>query len=251
MPCYTPWNYKISWLRSLVNRAQKICTPNKLQSEILNIKSFAAYNGFPKRVVNAIIKKTTEHKADDTPTNQEETTDIFINLPYLGNKGESIVKSTKRKLFRCFIKDKNVKLVVKYKTTKMCFFTSTKDRTPLLSNSFVVYKINCPGCAETYIGKTECTLYKRTSEHGWISNDSAVKIHLNSCHGYDHIKDIFAIDANLDIKEFQTNSVRDNINILAKTDNWNTLLYLESLYIKDQIPKINTGLKASKQLQLF
>ena len=250
---YTTWNYKTSWLRSLVSRAKKICTPNKLKSEINNIKTFAAYNGFPKRVANAIITKTAanQNKSNDVPTAQEETIDIFLTIPYLGNKGESILKSTKRKLFRCFKNDKHIKLIVKYKTTKVCFFTPTKDRTPLLSNSFVVYKINCPGCAESYIGKTECTLYKRTSEHAWKSKDSAVNSHLNSCHNYDHIKDLFAIERRLNVKEFHTNSVRDNINILAKTDNWNTLLFLESLYIKDQDPQLNTGLKATKQLKLF
>ena len=33
---YTTWNHKIAWLRSLVNRAKKICTPNKLKTEMDN-----------------------------------------------------------------------------------------------------------------------------------------------------------------------------------------------------------------------
>ena len=216
-----------------------------------NIKTFAAYNAFPKRIANAITKKAGEYKPNQIPADQAETIDIFITLPYLGNKGESIVKSTKRKLFRCFPEDKNIKLVVQYQTTKICFFTSTKDRTPLLSNSCVVYKMTCPGCAETYVGKTECTLHKRTAEHAWESKDSAINQHLNNCADYHHIRGLHAINETLDLKEFYMNTVRNNVCILAKAHNWQTLLFLEALYIKDQSPQLNTGLKATKQLQLF
>ena len=87
------------------------------------------------------------------------------------------------------LKHKNIKLAVLYKITKVCFFTSTKDCTPL-SNSFVVYKMNYLGCAESYLGKTECTLYKRVAEHAWEFDDSTIKKHLNNCDNYHHIRDL-------------------------------------------------------------
>ena len=34
----TPWNYKISWIRSLVTRAKRICSVNLLTEEINEIK---------------------------------------------------------------------------------------------------------------------------------------------------------------------------------------------------------------------
>ena len=215
-----------------------------------NIKTFAACNGFPKRIAYAITKKAAEYKPSQVPTVLEETIDIFITLTYLGNKGDSIMKSTKRKLFRCG-KDKNIKLAVQYQTTKVFFFTSTNDRKPLLSNSGVVYKMTCSGCAETYVGKTECTLYKRTAEHEWESKDSVINQHLNNCENYHHIRDLHAINEILVLKEFHMNTVRDNVCILAKTNNWQTLLILEALHIKEHRPQLNTGLKATKQLQLF
>ena len=35
---FTPWNYKISWIRSLVTRAKRICSVNLLTEEINEIK---------------------------------------------------------------------------------------------------------------------------------------------------------------------------------------------------------------------
>ena len=134
---------------------------------------------------------------------------------------------------------------------KNMFFHITKDCTPLLSNLCAVYKMTCPRCAETYVGKSECTLHKRTTEHAWESKDSAINQHLNNCADYHHIRGLHAINETLDLKEFYMNTVRNNVCILAKAHNWQTLLFLEALYMKDQSPQLNTGLKATKQLQLF
>ena len=59
-------------------------------------------------------------------------------------------------------REKNVKMKVFLETTKLSFYTSNKDRTPYLSNSSVVYEYTCPGCAGSYIGKTNNTLWNRT-----------------------------------------------------------------------------------------
>ena len=46
-------------------------------------------------------------------------------------------------------------------------------------------------------------------------------------------------------------AVSDNWKILDFNTNWIELCFLESLYIKRLKPKINEGLKASKELLLF
>ena len=67
----------------------------------------------------------------------------------------------------------------------MLFFTNTKDKTPSLSQSFVVYKFTCPGCSCNYIGKTERTLHERTDEHAYSNKKSnkqnAIYEHLSTC----------------------------------------------------------------------
>ena len=44
-------------------------------------------------------------------------------------------------------------------------FTNMKDHTAKLMKSYVVYQFNCPGCNDSYIGKTECNLCTRTEKH--------------------------------------------------------------------------------------
>ena len=58
-----------------------------------------------------------------------------------------------------------------YKTTKLSYFTNTKDKISLLSQSSVVYKFVYPGCSSSYIGKTECTLWEKTEEHAYKNNN--------------------------------------------------------------------------------
>ena len=72
-----------------------------------------SWNSYPKYVRNSIIKhfqqKKTAFQKDD-----EMAIKIWIRLPYLGNKGEELVKTCIRKLKRCF--KTNVKFVILYDT---------------------------------------------------------------------------------------------------------------------------------------
>ena len=52
-------------------------------------------------------------------------------------------------------------------------------------------------------------------------------------------------------KEFLTQIVRGNTNIIDRDDNWNLLLYKEVYHIKRSTPFFNTGLNASRELCLF
>ena len=106
-----------------------------------------------------------------------------------------------------------------YKSTKLAFFTSNKDKTPLLSNSGVIYNFSCPGCKSSYIGKTENTLHNRTKEHAWNQKD---------------IANLFQIDGyQIDERQFRINCVQDNTEIIRRSDNWLILSFLELLAIKD------------------
>ena len=39
---FVPWQFRKAWINSLVNRALKICAPNKLSAEMCSIKRFAS-----------------------------------------------------------------------------------------------------------------------------------------------------------------------------------------------------------------
>ena len=247
---YTKYNHKVAWIRSLITHAKRLCSANKLTEEVKTIKKFASYNGFPKWIVDKTIKMANHQSASNEDNQEQEPTTLFLSLPYIGSQSEQIVKRTKKKLAR-FLKEK-VKINAFFKTTKLSFFTSNKDRIPLMSNSSVIYEYSCPGCAEKYIGKTESTLFNRTKEHAWCQKDSAIYQHFEQCDGWSHIKGLLSMDdVDTDRRELQISTVRENTKVIRRADNWQTLAFKESLAIKDRKPSLNNGIKAAKELCLF
>ena len=71
-----------------------------------------------------------------------------------------MVKNCIKMLRKCLKKNANIKFIVCYKTTKMSFYTNTKDKTPLTSQSSLAYKFTGPGCSSSYVGKTDRTLFE-------------------------------------------------------------------------------------------
>ena len=159
------WKWKKSWITSLTIRAKRICSRYHLNQEINLIKDDTAWNGFPKRIANSIFKRALQANNSNTTRSKKANADsvkIFFNLNHSGKTFERMVKSCIKKLYRSFKREINVKFVTHYKTTIMSFFTNSKDKTPSLSQSSVVYKFTCPSCSCNYIGKTERTLHERT-----------------------------------------------------------------------------------------
>ena len=113
-------------------------------------------------------------------------------LPYQGLSGEHIIKMMQYK-FRHYFK-KDLKINVQFNTTKLAYYTSTKDCTLKFNNSYVIYQFHYPGCYAKYVGETQCTFYKRTLQHGHEQTNSAVYKHLLGCRGYLHTTDILKID---------------------------------------------------------
>ena len=104
-------------------------------------------------------------------TRNDNDSDIKIcfRVPYLGSKGEGLVKSCIQKLKRCV--KTNVKFVVLYNTKKSAMFCSAKDKIPTYQKS-VVYSIRCPGCGDKYVGKTDKCVITRMSEHATRADQS-------------------------------------------------------------------------------
>ena len=90
------------------------------------IRTFAAYNGFPRWVVRKIIRgletahaRSTEEEnshpeTDSEPEEPEEV--VYLSLPYIGERGEAIVKGTVKKLMKLIKKEKNVKVKTFFET---------------------------------------------------------------------------------------------------------------------------------------
>ena len=54
-----------------------------------------------------------------------------------------------------------------------------------------------------------------------------------------------------DLRTTRINLVQDSTEIIDRRKNWNILLFKEALKIKELKPTFNSGLKESKELQLF
>ena len=67
----------------------KSCYKSKLPAEIHRIKNFASWNRVSKSIRNSIIKQTlSKCRRQEQLDNYDDTKNLYINLPYMGNAGE-------------------------------------------------------------------------------------------------------------------------------------------------------------------
>ena len=88
-------------------------------------------------VKRALRDKESNNIKEETTA---DTVKVFIDLKFSGNTADRIVKNCMKKLYKCFKKEVTVKFVLRYQTTKLSYFTNTKDKSPFLSQSSVIYK---------------------------------------------------------------------------------------------------------------
>ena len=253
---FTPWHYKISWIRSLISRCKTICSTDVLFKKQLDfISRLMAWNGFPSHVRKSLCNKfLKETKKNDRTSDTKPT--LWLNLPYLGKNGQFLVNNLEKKLRKSL---SNFKLKITYKTNKLAMFCSNKDKISPLNKANVVYLFTCPGCSKTYIGKTERNLITRLEEHV-EGRDSAINLHLNSCsfyHDYLSFYKIFYDDfykifyEDFSFQSHKHSTILSCTKVLDIETNWLKLLFLEAYYIKSYKPDMNTGVRAGRDLQLF
>ena len=240
---FEPFFRKIAWVKSLFHRASKLCSTSQLfENQIRKLKIFMSWNGFPRAVRNLVISKLkNKFSTNQSRTNFFDENDtrpkVWVRVPYLGKRGETLVKNCLKKIQRCLTVPIN--FIVIYDTKKFSYFLSNKDKIPNLSKSNVVYEEKCPGCSATYIGKTERCLQSRLSEH-INPTKSAIGQHFHNCQHVQYIVNLhFAFDklySSTDeynnISAFISNLIIDNSRILHTTNSRtpNFLLLLEAIY---------------------
>ena len=210
-----------------------------------------AWNNFPMHVQKSFCNKFSDIK-EKTPNDRisENSPTLWLNIPYLGKNGDFLIKNLEKKLKKS-LSDFNLKVV--YKTNKIAMFCSNKDPIQKLMKANVVYCFSCPGCYKRYVGKTDRNLITRLSEHSsGKGEDSAIFSHLKHCSIFNDMTNFINIlNPDFNLKEYLFNTIIDNTSILDRDSNWLRLLFLESYYIKSLKPPLNTGARASKELQLF
>ena len=97
---YTLWRWKTSWIRSLVIRGKKICSPNYFNNEIQLIKRYVAWNAYPWNVVNGIIKHALHNNDNNKTFNNNDIDDavsIYIKIKYSGETAYRLIKQFMKK----------------------------------------------------------------------------------------------------------------------------------------------------------
>ena len=104
---FEPFYSKTAWVKSLYHRGFKICsTKSLLNNQIEIIKSFMSWNGYPKSIQNFLMNKLKTKYSDSftSVTVNEDTVDnlpeIWIRIPYLGSRGDFLLKSCVNKAQR-------------------------------------------------------------------------------------------------------------------------------------------------------
>ena len=134
----------------------------------------------------------------------------------------------------------------------MSFYTNMKDQIPKLMKSYVAYQFYCPGCNNSYIGKTEQNLCTRIEEHDCSDEGSAIYDHIKNCSYYSYIDNLCRFNNDsFDKALFSISSVQSNTKIIHSVVYWNILLIREALLIKQKMLKLNNILKAFKRIKTF
>ena len=197
-----PKMYKIGLVKCMLNRAYDICSNwTNFHVEIQKICNYLLENGYPQRFLDSIVKRFIESKMVRKVREKLEMNNcIIMTLPYFGYESENL----KRRLMKLF-KEKDLNLVILFKTFKVSNYFRLKDLTPVSLMSNIVYKFNCPVDQDmSYIGMTTRHLITRVKEHK-SRKCSAIFEHFKNC----TCKENFSDDNFLDSFEIIAKGIKD------------------------------------------
>ena len=164
-------------------------------------------------MVNDSMNESVNESLDSNAClfNMAEKDKFMFFIQYRGKATEKLAYSFKRLNAPC----KVIMTTRKAKTV----MPSLKPTVPRMLSSGVVYQIQCPACACSYIGQTVRHLQTRVREH--LGRSGTIRRHTDNC------------DKSIQITE-------EHVSILAKSNSASKLLTLEALFINQMNPKLNT-----------
>ena len=162
---FAPIQYKRGLVRTLFDRAWRLCTSENLTDELINLKRTLELNGYPSKFV--------EKYSEQTKTNLSVMTvpkcEVSIQLPFKGDDvGQLLRRRLQAAVSRTFFAANSV---VQFTTTQIPK-PLVKTQLDLSAKSHVIYEFQC-GCGATYVGRTERQLRTRAAEHipAWVQRE--------------------------------------------------------------------------------
>ena len=154
---YCSSQYKVNLVRNLVDRAQRICSPSKLQAELDFLRSVFLKNGYPEFLLAKFLSMEQKPKSVLIGPTSLSRLSMFVM------EGAGIDQSVSRsQVYRpsyllcstfCASLHNNA-----------CVH-GAKGRLPTLHLSHVIYNFECRHCASRYVGRTVQHLNARIKKH--------------------------------------------------------------------------------------
>ena len=154
---YCSSQYKVNLVRNLVDRAQRICSPSKLQAELDFLRSVFLKNGYPEFLLRKFL--SIEQKPKSVLIGPPRCP-VYLCLPWKGQESIKVCREVKSIVRRTYYAVHFVPVF-----TTMRAFTVRKDVLPTLHLSHVIYNFECRHCASRYVGRTVQHLNARIKQH--------------------------------------------------------------------------------------
>ena len=183
---YGPRQWKLGTLSGIIRRAYDICSTEEGRSSELKFifKVFTEINGYPRYIVNNMMKKFEETnrnivEPDENEGEEKEGRTLILKVPFRGQKGEALLKNMNNTLKRS-LPETNFRIV--HTGTKLSKYFSLKDKTNKQHMSNFIYKHGCKNkkCKDDYVGETGRRRTKRTGEHAGKDKNSHIFLHSKS-----------------------------------------------------------------------
>ena len=227
------FNFKLNSLSTLIHRAFALTSDwNTFHQEISFLHTYFINNCFPSKLFfkytnkflnNVFIPKLTVPTVPKLP--------LFASVPLLHDK------SFYTDLYRIIEKHMpaiDIKLIPKNPLTIGSLFLFKERLAPLMTSG-VVYKFNCPRCdLGTYVGATRRLLKVRIDAHRGVSFRTGMKL---TNPEFSNIRE--------HTKRCRHEICYKDFEILGKATNDHKLTILESLFIKQIVPQLNTQTTAT------
>ena len=141
---------KLGTITCLKKRAHNICSQENLQEELQHLQSVFEKNGYPRTIIQRVLRKQKSTEAD--PSNENKK---ILSLPYIRGLSENLQR-TCRPL--------GITVVHKSNSTLRCILMKVKTPISRDQAKGVIYRIPCE-CGQEYIGETSKSIHERIAEH--------------------------------------------------------------------------------------
>ena len=156
---FSPRKRKTNLILTLTYRALAICSPERLPSEIDDIKFILLTNGYHEHVIKLFMTmKMKQFHA--LPKFGLEKCPVCLHLPWLGSVSTRFEKQEKSAVKQCF---SAVEPRVVCSTNEL-LPTTNKDVLPALQKNNVIYQFSCHSDSR-YVGRTSQRLQDRIKQH--------------------------------------------------------------------------------------